>query len=209
MTDPLFTTDKALALACGVTRRRIYKWRAMPIDPAPAGQDPVAWLDWLLRHGRRKAHAALTAFLAPPAGAPEAPPAAKAPAPHALTPGDLDADGPPLDAGLPLQEAWWKAKGTREKALKEARARQVEEKELVPIAVVRAALSNLATATIECLGQTIWLRMRPALDGIASERPDLLKRLRAEHDGGVIAVRAALAVEVPAALAKAFNPQGE
>ncbi len=204
----LIDTDTALAAACHVNRRRIYKWRAIPIDPAPVGLDIVQWLDWLQRTGHRKAHAHLSNFLAPAAvPAPESPPASKPFATYATNPGDLDADAPPLESTLPLQEAWWKAKGSREKALAAARVRAREERETVPITIVNAALVNLATAAIEALGQTIWLTMRPSLDGIATSQPALIKTLRASHDAGVAAVRASLAAAVPAALTKAFTNQ--
>jgi hypothetical protein len=201
-----FETDVELAHACAVDRRRVYKWRATPIDPAPTGREPEAWLDWLHRHGKRKAHRSLSDAVQPAESAPESPPAAK-PAPHATSEADLEAAAPPEGASLATQEAWWKAKGVREKALTAARLREIGDKELVPIAVVRAALVNLSTSTVEALGQTIWQRIRPVLDGLAGERPDLVKKLRAEHDAGVAEVRAKLAAAAPAALTKAFTTQ--
>lgn len=196
------TTVQELADACGVNRRRIAKWRALPADPAPADLDPAAWLAWLGLHRRRKAHESLQAHQAPPA--PVAPAAAATLAPASQM-SDLGGDCPPLLATLVEQEAWWRAKGMREKALAAGRIRQEAERSLVPVVVVERALAGLASAAVEALGVAVWHKMRPALDGIAAERPDLLRRLRIEHDAGVRAVRATLAARVPDILTKAFQ----
>lgn len=196
------TTVTELAQTLGVNRRRIAKWREAG---APADLDLIAWRQFLKDAGKTKILARLDTTTAPLDGlAPET--AAAATDSTAADDAQIDAPEVPRplpDAGPAAWEKYYKARGNRQTALNAERQALKDSRELVPQDEVIALLRAMASAQLEAMGDSIWLALRPHLDGV----PDTLRKtLRTAHDQSLLAVRARLAVLLREKFSALTNP---
>lgn len=196
------TTVTELAQTLGVNRRRIGKWREAG---APADLDLIAWRQFLKDAGKTKILARLDTTTAPLDGlAPET--AAAATDSAAADDARIDAPEVPRplpDAGPAAWEKYYKARGNRQTALNAERQALKDSRELVPQDEVLALLRAMASAQLEAMGDSIWLALRPHLDGV----PDTLRKtLRNAHDQSLLAVRTRLAVLLREKFSALTNP---
>jgi transcriptional regulator with XRE-family HTH domain len=197
------TTVTDLADRLGVNRRRVAKWRQG--EGAPADLDLDHWRAWLRRTGRTAIAARLDQVDAPLAEvAPEKPAGAIMEAAMPAPPAEPDTLQKPLpDAPQIDWDRYWKAYGNRERALTAQNERLKEDRVLIHRDEVAALLNAQATAQLATLGDTVWLAMRPLLDGV----PESLRRsLRTAHDQAVLDVRSRLVQAVRDSMRAAVSP---
>ena len=204
--QPQTVTDLAALLQ--VNRRRIAKWREL--EQAPDSLDLAAWRAWLHATGRTKLVTRLDESAAPLTGvAPETAAAATIPGAPA---DDLDATDdtgapqvpmPASDAPPAAWEKYYKARGNRQTALNAERQARRDARDLIEADEVKALLQAMAAGMLDALGDSIWLALRPHLDGV----PDTLRKtLRTAHDQGVLAMRGRLTVVLRDKFTAITNP---
>lgn len=180
---------KALAAQLGVSRRRISKWR---LEGAPAGFDQTQWHQWLTDTGRTKILERLTPTTPLDGAAPETAAAASGvSAATAVDDNKVEWNTPAVDASPAVWEKHWKARANRQAALNAERKAREDSRDLIPATETGALLQAMAAAQLEALGDTVWLTMRPHLDGVSDT---LRKTLRTAHDQALIAIRAKVVV---------------
>lgn len=217
MNEPIPTErgrTRALAAALGVNRRRISKWRE---EGAPQSFAVAEWRTWLHDTGRTKILERLTpsASLGGPApetaaAAPDVPPPADPSAPEVPLPdGELECPQchhkhrSSKGASPAAWKHYWDATDKRESALNRRKERLVGERDLVPASEVKALLLATAAGLLESLGDSVWLALRPHLDGV----PDTLRKtLRTTHDQAILAVRAKAAAAIREKFTALINP---
>lgn len=209
-----------LAALLDVNRRRIGKWRET--EQAPDGLDLAAWRAWLHSTGRTKLVARLDQAAVPLTG--QAPETAAAATVEAAPVVDVD---DPTSPQVPMPEgelecpsckhkfrsgagaspaAWkhyWDARDKRQSAMSREKADRITDRDFIPATEVQTLLQAMAAGMIETLGDSIWLALRPHLDGV----PDTLRKtLRTAHDQGVLAMRGRLAVVLRDKFTALANP---
>jgi hypothetical protein len=183
---PSLRHDGDLAALAGVSRRRIYKWRA---EGAPAGRDAGSWLAWFRQTGRT-VHAER---LSPPAPAP------------AISRQIDDLPQPPADATPSEADKHWRGLQRREEAILATIKRRQAEGDLVALEAATAAMRDLAAVLLEELGPGIWKAMRPQLDGVD---PTLRSALRKSHDAALLSLRHRLPLVIGQRLTHHLAHQG-
>ncbi len=196
------TTVTELAQLLGVNRRRIAKWRELG---GPDSLDLIAWRQFLKDAGKTKILARLDTTNASLDGIALEGAAATTDS-AADDAAQIDAPEVPRplpDAGPVAWEKYYKARGNRQTALNAERQSLKDARELVPQDEVLALLRAMASSQLEAMGDTIWLALRPHLDGV----PDTLRKtLRTAHDQSLLAVRARLAVLLREKFTALTNP---
>ncbi|HEX3133797.1 MAG TPA: hypothetical protein VHX44_09480 [Planctomycetota bacterium] len=200
---PKTVTD--LASVLDVNRRRIAKWRTE--EQAPASLDLAEWRRWLHDSGRTKIAERIDAATSPLEGpaletaaaavAELQPPNDDGKSPEVPMPeGELECPSckhkyrSPAGASHAAWKNYWDARDKRQSAITREKNDRVNDRDLIPADEVKALLSAMASAQLEALGDSIWLALRPNLDGV----PDSLRKtLRAAHDASTLAMRGRLA----------------
>lgn len=196
------TTVTELAALLGVSRRRISKWRAVG---APDSLDLAAWRVFLKDAGKTKILARLDDGVAPLAGpAPETAGAATGSTDAASDDSGVpEVPKPDKDAGAAAWEKYFGATAKRQRLINERRQTLKDDRELIPVAEVHQLLIAMGAAQLEALGDTIWLALRPHLDGVADT---LRKTLRTTHDQAVLTVRTRVAALIRDKFTAITNP---